>query len=93
MYSNAIGLDPDFASAHALAAWCYVWRKQNGWMADRTVEVGEGVRLARREIGKSDAVALARGGHALGFLIGEIDAAVACVNRALTLNPNLATAW
>jgi tetratricopeptide (TPR) repeat protein len=51
--------------------------------------------LARRavELGKDDAVALARGGHALAHLAGDLDGAVALVDRAQVLNPNLAAAW
>src|SRR5262249_46243358 len=45
-FQRALELDPDFASAHAMAAWCYFWRKVNGWMADRPREVAEGIRLA-----------------------------------------------
>jgi hypothetical protein len=65
-----------------------------GWMTDRVREIGEGSRLAWRavELGKDDAVALARGGHALGFLVGDLNSGVAFVDRALLLNPNLAVA-
>jgi tetratricopeptide (TPR) repeat protein len=51
--------------------------------------------LARRavELGRNDAVALSRGGHALGFLAGDLESAQAYVDRALWLNPNLAVAW
>jgi TolB-like protein len=95
LFLRAIELDPGFASAYGMAAWCYTWRKINGWMTDRVQEIAEGSRLARRagELGKDDAVALARGGHALGFLVGDLDASVAFVDRAIQLNPNLATAW
>ena len=53
------------------------------------------MRLARRavELGKDDAVALTRGGHALAHLGGDLDGGVALVDRALVLNPNLAAAW
>jgi hypothetical protein len=27
MFHNSIDLDPKFAAAHAMAAWCYFWRK------------------------------------------------------------------
>ena len=67
-FHRALLLDPNFASAHAMAAWCHFWRKVNGWMTDRPREIAEGVRLARRavELGKDDdAVALTRSGHAL----------------------------
>jgi len=88
-------LDPDFASAYAMAAWCHFWRKVNGWMTDRPREVAEGARLARRavELGKDDAVALARSGHALGHLVGDLDGGIALIDRVLVLNPNLAAAW
>jgi tetratricopeptide (TPR) repeat protein len=78
-----------------MAAWCYTWRKINGWMADRPREIAEGARLARRavDVGKDDAVALTRGGHAIGFLVGDLDSGVTFLDRALLLNPNLAAAW
>jgi TolB-like protein len=96
LFYKAIQLDPDFATAHGMAAYCYVNRKLYGWLAaDRDEEIGEAVRLAGLavELGKDDAVALARGGHALGFLAGDVESAVTLVDRALWLNPNLAAAW
>lgn len=95
LFHKAIELDPEFATAHGTAAYCYVLRKLNGWMKDRRQETAEAVRLARRavELGKDDAIALSRGGHALGFLARDLDGAAAFLDRALWLNPNLATAW
>lgn len=95
LFYKAMQLDPEFASAHAMAAWCHFWRKINGWMADRPQEIAEGVRLARLavELGKDDAVALTRGGHALTHLAGDLDGGIALVDKALVLNPNLAAAW
>jgi TolB-like protein/Tfp pilus assembly protein PilF len=95
LFSKAIELDPNYASAYAMAAWCYFWRKINGWMTDRVQEIAEGTRLARRavELGKDDAVALTRSGHALGHLDGDLDGGIALLDRALVFNPNLAAAW
>ena len=95
LFYKAIEIDPDFASAYGMAAWCYGWRKINGWVTDRVQEVDETARLARRaaELGQNDAVALARGAHALGYVVGELDTAASYVDRALVLNPNLAVAW
>jgi tetratricopeptide (TPR) repeat protein len=45
------------------------------------------------ELGKDDAVALARSGHALAHLAGDLDGGIALQDRALALNPNLAAAW
>jgi adenylate cyclase len=94
-FYKAIELDPDFASAYGMAAWCYAWRKINGWMTERVQEIAETARLARRaaELGSDDAVALSRSAHALGYVVGDLDAAVAFVDRSLVLNPNLAGAW
>lgn len=95
LFYKAIELDPDYASAYGMAAWCIFWRKINGWMTDRAQEIAEGARLARRavELGKDDAVALARGGHALGHFGGDLDSCIALLDRALVLNPNLSAAW
>jgi TolB-like protein/Flp pilus assembly protein TadD len=95
VFAEAMRLDPEFASAYAMAAWCHFWRKVNGWMIDRPAEIAEGARLARRaaELGSDDAVALARSGHALGHLAGDLDGGIALLDRAKMLNPNLAAAW
>jgi TolB-like protein len=95
MFYTAIELDPEFASAYGMAAWCHFWRKINGWMIDRPAEITEGIRLARLAVslGRDDAVALTRGGHALSHLAGEVDNGIALLDRARLLNPNLAPAW
>jgi TolB-like protein/class 3 adenylate cyclase/Tfp pilus assembly protein PilF len=94
-FHKALRIDPNFASAYAMAAWCYFWRKVNGWMTDRSHEVAEGVQLARRsiELGAADAVVLTRGGHALGHLSDDLELGIAMTDRAHTINPNLASAW
>lgn len=95
LFYKTIELDPQFAAAYAMAAFCYVRRKLNGWITDRQKEISEATRLARSavELGKDDAVALSWGGHALGFLAGDLDSAVVFIDRARALNPNLAPAW
>jgi TolB-like protein len=95
LFYKATQLDPEFASAYGGAAWCHFWRKVNGWMTDRNKEIAEGVRLARLavELGRDDAVALTRGGHALGHLAGDLDGGIALIDRAKFLNPNFAPAW
>jgi TolB-like protein len=95
LFHKAIQFDPDFASAYAMAAWCHLWRKIHGWMTDPSQEIAEGARLARRavDLGKDDAVALARSGSALSHFGGDLDSCIALLDRALVLNPNLAAAW
>src|SRR5262249_26931625 len=48
LFSKAIEFDPSFASAYAAAAFCYFWRKANGWMTDRTQEIADTLRLGGR---------------------------------------------
>jgi TolB-like protein len=95
MFYKAIELDPGFASAYAMAAWCYFWRKVNGWMTDVAADTAEAIRLGRRavELGRDDAVALTRGGHALAIFQGDLESGIAYVDRALALDPNLVDAW
>jgi TolB-like protein len=95
LFEQAIQLDASYAAAYGMAAWCYFWRKVNGWLADPVSEIAEGARLARRgvELGRDDAVALTRCGHALAHLAGDLDAGIALLDRAVMLNPNLAAAW
>jgi len=94
LFYKTIELDPEFASANGLAAWCYVRRKLSGWMKDPR-EMAELERLARRAIklANDDAVALYSGGWALVQVAGSVEEGAAALNRALTLNPNMTSAW
>jgi TolB-like protein/tetratricopeptide (TPR) repeat protein len=94
-FHRAIALDPEYASAYGMAAWCHCWRKVNRWMDDPPRENIIAAQLARRavELGKNDAIALTRGAHALGHFGGSIDHCNDLIDRALALDPNLAAAW
>jgi TolB-like protein len=94
LFEKAIEIDPNFASAYGMAAWCYTFRKSHRWMTDQPSEIAETARLARRavELGKDDALALSSGGFALAYVADDLDGP-AFVERALMLNPNLASAW
>jgi tetratricopeptide (TPR) repeat protein len=78
-----------------MAAFCYVLRQQSGWIRDREREVAEARRMAQKtiQLGKDDAVALHRAGHALAYVVHEFDAGQSFIDRALSLNRNLASAW
>jgi adenylate cyclase len=94
-FQKAVGIDPNFATAHGMCAYCYVWRKANGWATDpkqETVLAEQSSRTAAR-LGFDDAVALCEAGFALAFVAGQLDDGAALIDRALVLNPNLATAW
>jgi TolB-like protein/class 3 adenylate cyclase len=95
LFNSAIELDPDFASAYGRAAACYAWAKGNSWISVTPNEVAEVTRLAQRavELGKDDAIALAASGWALAYVVRDLGAGAAFIDRALVLNSNLAEAF
>jgi adenylate cyclase len=95
LFYRAVELDPHFSSAYGMAANCYAQRKGLRWMADQVNDTSEAERLARRaaEVGRNDAVALARAGFALAYIVHDLDGGVALIDRALSLNANLAEVW
>jgi TolB-like protein/Tfp pilus assembly protein PilF len=94
-FIQAIKLDPNYAAAHGLAARTYVQRFSGGWATDRTHETAEMEKLADKavELSRDDAVALCTAGFALSELLSRIDDGDALIDKALSLNPNLAWAW
>ena len=95
LFSRARELDPGFAAAYSMSAYCYVMRQASNWMTDRARAVSETARLAREAVrlSKDDAVVLSRVGHALAYVVHEFDAGALFIDRALVLNPSLASAW
>ncbi len=95
LFYRAIELDPNFATPYAMAARCYVARKQENQVVDSDREAGETRRLAMRaqDVGRDDALALCWAGHAIVFVCHEYETGTAMIDRALLINPNLAAAW
>jgi adenylate cyclase len=95
LFNCAIELDPDFACAYGRAAICYALAKANSYFSITPNEIAEVTRLAQRavELGKDDAIALATGGHALLYVVCDLEIGSALIDRALALNANLAEAW
>lgn len=94
-FYRAVELDPAYASAYGLAARTYVQRNSGGWMDDHAGECAEAVRMANQAavLGRDDAVPLAMAGFALSDIAGRVEDGDALIDRALTLNANLAWAW
>jgi TolB-like protein len=92
---QAIGLEPDFAAAHAWSAYWYMFLVGQGWAKDPALGMSEAGRLAERAItlDPQDAKALTIAGHVRAFLDRRLREAIALHERALSLNPNLAMAW
>jgi TolB-like protein/Tfp pilus assembly protein PilF len=93
LFKKAIQLDRGFASAYAMAAWCYYIRV-TFFMAGRK-EALEAERLARlaARLGTDNATVLCVAGFVIASVAHDFDMGVAMVSRALVLNPNLVIAW
>lgn len=92
-FNRAISLDPDFAGAYGYAAYCYAWRKTNGWLSDPAKELAEAERLARRgaALGKDDPGMLAAVAWVLAVICRDLDACAAMIEQAFTIEPNRAS--
>ncbi len=92
--SQAIALDPRYASAMALAAWCYTLRVAQGWVGAMHDEAHEAFRLARAaiEVDKDVPETLWLAGYVLGFFGNTPEEGIDLIDDALRLNPNSAQA-
>jgi TolB-like protein len=93
--SRAIALDPDFGPALALAATCHRLLVLYEWSDDLEGHRRLGIELAHRALRAAgdDPNVLARVAANADLLEDDYGAAVALLERALTLNPGCASAW
>ena len=91
---QALIIDPNYAQAMALAAYCYAERSQQDWLTDRPRETAEGIRLAARavDLEKNDANVLWMAAYAARQLSMDGQLAKELAYRSLQLNPNSAMA-
>lgn len=91
---EALAIDPAYAPAMALAAYCYAERHNQGWTKAQEADATEGLRLALRavELGKNDANVLWMAGFAVRVLGADPQRSREFLNRSLQINPNSAIA-
>jgi tetratricopeptide (TPR) repeat protein len=92
---QAIGRDPQYGRALALAARCHHDLHVNGWTEFPESSRRDGVDFARRALGTAgdDPEVLATAAYTLGYFGEDIDAAVAFADRALEINQSFARGW
>ena len=93
---RALAIDPSYAPATGLSAWCRVLQLTNrAMLSDPEESLAEGVRIARRAIesGNEDPDALWMGGWTILTLGDDRAAGLSAIDHALRLNPNSALAW
>jgi TolB-like protein/Tfp pilus assembly protein PilF len=91
---RAIAIDPSYAPAMALRAYCHIERLQQGWAKNASEERTEAAGLAARaaEFAKDDGNVLWMCSFAVWNLAMDSTRAKALANRSLTINPNSAMA-
>ena len=94
-FKKAIGLDPDYAAAHAMLAWSLLVQQAVRGSPLPVESRDEAIRHAgmASRLADEDAFSLARAGHVLTYLGHEYDLGASMVQQAVDLNPNLAMAW
>jgi TolB-like protein/Flp pilus assembly protein TadD len=91
---QALAIDPSYAPAMALAAYCYAERHNQGWTSAMDVDAAAGLSLASRaiELGKDDPNVLWMSAFAVRALGADAHRARELLGRSLQLNPNSAIA-
>src|SRR5246500_5308489 len=92
LLGKAIELEPDFAAAHAMIAWCHEQRYLRGGMQEETRNAA--LRHARQAIatGGDDAVALATAGFVIAVAGRDYETALTAFDRSFALSSSSALA-
>jgi TolB-like protein len=88
---EALRIDPDYAAAHALIAWCYEWCYSRAGFdeSNKTAALSHARAAIKGKTDDANALAIA------GFVIVMLDkdqAGLNAIDRALAINPSCATA-
>jgi adenylate cyclase len=97
LFTKASALDPDYASAYGMAMHCHAHRfdlllAEADDIARRRSEISRLWQIVAR-VGQDDGVALGEAAWAVAYLLRDLSSARQLIDRALELNPNLASAW
>lgn len=95
LFREASVLDPEFSPTYGMAMCCHGHRAGFGLIKDIEQEKAEVARLWRMvlRVGQDDSVALGQAGWAIAFIHRDLPSARQLIDRAVGLNPNLASAW
>jgi adenylate cyclase len=92
LLGKAVELEPDFAAAHAIIAWCHEQRYLRGGLQEDTQNAA--LRHARHAIaaGSDDAAALATAGFVIAAAGRDYDTALTAFDRSFALSSSSALA-
>ena len=83
---RSLALEPDYAAAHALAAWCYEQRYLRGGMHEADKIAGLSHARAALGTGADDPTTLATAGFVIGLVEHDYQTAMNAIDHALALN-------
>jgi adenylate cyclase len=94
LIDQALALDPNYAEAHGVAAWCYFARSmwEDGLpetYRDKAIHHARAIQRLQTE----DASTLAHGAIALGVATNDYASALEMINRAIAINPSSVHAY
>jgi adenylate cyclase len=92
LLEQAIALEPDYAVAHAMIAWCHEQRYLRGGMLAETRAAASRHARAAIAAGTDDAPALAMAGFVIGVVEHDYETALDALDRSLALSPSSALA-
>jgi adenylate cyclase len=95
LFAQASALDPDYAMAYAMTMWCHANRVIYGLVEDVERERSEVANLWQivTRIGQEDGAVLSQVAWAVAYVLRDLASSKQLIDRAVELNPNLATAW
>jgi TolB-like protein/Tfp pilus assembly protein PilF len=89
---QSLALQPDYAAAHAAAAWCYEQRYLRGGLHEADKTAGLKHARAALEAGDDDPTTFATAGFVIGLIEHDYETAMNAIDHALALNNSSALA-
>jgi len=93
-FESAIGLDPNYAQAHAGLSWTHAVDAWLNWVTETSVPIERAYEGAKRAVESDSHDPVCHSVLALAnYLMGRMDATLRSAERAIELNPSLATGY
>jgi adenylate cyclase len=91
LFERALQYDRDFALAHAMLAWTYVFEAMNGWSKDRAFSLQKSLATAQKAISINKDIPMTYFVTGMAYREqGEYVKALAEAQKAIALDPNYA---
>ena len=92
LLGRAIELEPNYAAAHAMIAWCHEQRYLRGGLDEETRQAALGHARAAIAVGADDAAALATAAFVIAVVDYDYETAIAAFDRSFALSNSSAQA-